>query len=292
MSFYFYLDTRARPSLNDILRRIPIDNVSAMTPQEDFSPDAPLTTALTFYQPGQSVRGVRLNPVANGYEICLNAFTPLSDGKLCAALVQAAASAAQCPVRPEDSTGLLSATEVAAFCNEEWLQSRRSEADAALAVCTQTDGSPQDVTISGYRRDFTVSGEIALSLQREGLRREEVVERFLSEARDLQEIDQIEDIFAANVLTISPKETPTDTDRTPADYFVLPPATRTLSQPVDYVLLSVESDRGRIYRRLPFALFKAHAQARSYRRFGANIFDIPPLPVDEYLELYGQAEPM
>jgi len=297
MSFTFILDTLARPSLNDILCRIALENVWARSeegflPEDVFSYDGPLTIPIIFYQPGQSVRGVLLYLVEKAYQITLYEFTPISDGRLCAAVVQATASAAQCLVRPGNSNALLSAREVAAFCNEEWLQNRRSEAVMALSACTREDNSEKERSIAGYRRSYTVSREIALSLERDGLSKDEIVERFLSEARDLQEIADSEDVATPDILGFLEKETTVNTAPKSFDCFMLSPDLRTLSQPADYVLLVVESEGNRVYRRLPIALFKAHAVARGYRRFGESVFEIPPLPMDEYLELYGQAEPM
>jgi len=288
LSFTFYLDTRARPSLNEILYSIELENVWARMSDGKCSSDAPLTVPITFYQPGQSVRGVCLNLNEKGYAICLDAFTPISDGRLCAAVVQATAFAARCRVRPEDGTALLSATKVAAFCNEEWLQNRRSEAEVILSACTQEDNPAKEVSIAGFRIDYTISGEMVRSLERDGLSRDKIVERFLSEARELQELVESGNIATPAIIEVSENEAAPKS----VDCFFLWTDRRTLLPPADYVLLFVESEGNSVYRRLPMGLFKAHAVARGYRRFGANVFQIPPLPMDEYLQLYGQAEPM
>lgn len=319
MSFQFDIETNAQPCLRDIIAGIGLEKVAYLSAQNDFSDVTPLLGDVVLYQPDQSVRGVWLKKTEKGYGIRLNTFTPVSDARLAVATAKAVALLAHCAVRPEGCEEAIATDALTAFCGEEWERARFSEAKLVIDICLGSIGdkksSHNEITIHGYRRAFVFSRPMTDSLIQKGLSKDEIIENYFHQARELQEIDQKENIHAAMIFVATLKQ---ENEKTKPDiwaflkkiagidtrknipeppkksynFFVLSPNLRTLSPAADYVLFTIERDGQRSVRQLSFDRFAAFAEEKGYRRFGAKAYDIPAISLEQYLQLFEQSEPM
>ncbi|ATG47215.1 hypothetical protein CEW89_06320 [Celeribacter ethanolicus] len=286
MSFYFALKTQSKITTDDILSALTKSDVAAL--QTD--------AGTVFYHPGQSLRGVILYETNDGYDIGLNAFTPRIDAYLAREIASVIAKRTQAEVYAEDDELAIPAERIAEYGGEDWIAARENEAQLLMAQ-SGSQITDQYSTVFGYKRPFALPTSKALSAQD----RLSEIDRLMLEGIALQQIDDVEDIYPAQIFTMTfkaPKRRLLDRLKgrpqqdAPPDrhFFTVTEETRTLTPaPMNFGELEVNLvDKSNQTRAITAENLYNHARSLGCREYGFGSFDLT-LSGDDFEKIFAEA---
>lgn len=294
MSFYFTLDTTESFNLQDVLSSLNDPLVTSQNDEEG---------VIVFYKPGESLRGAILYVQPDHYQIGVNAFTTRYDAELTRDVTVAIASLIGCSVHPEDQSTAIPVNQVAAYCDDDWLDSRFRESQFVMG-----NGSPETAdeptTLFGYRHPFAVTRSLVDRYTSKGMDTDAALGAIMNDAMALQEYDQNEDVFVPQILDIGPPEpapkgflksmfSRTEEPIEPTTAFVLTEDVRTLTPVIAAhgPICAILGSETLPYHKVPIQLVENAARKVGAREFCVGAFDLT-LSGDAYKTLYNQGAPI